>query len=222
MTRTSTLCAILLALSALLPAALGQPSLLGGVDASAPPRVAHEAAQDAESAATSALPHVVPSPVRACTLGHEPVICPTACSDYQDNDHDGYTDMNDPGCSSPEDDDEYNCEWSYRWATADIWVTTAPVGTEVWEETLWRYGCPGGPQFVTDYRDCDAWNDWYNSACYYWDPPNSWGSLGYFFHDGESMRTLAAAVTLLDNSGSFTCQFDWTPGLSVGTDCKLI
>jgi len=31
-----------------------------------------------------------------------------ACSDNLDNDGDGYVDMNDPGCSSPTDNDEYN------------------------------------------------------------------------------------------------------------------
>ena len=40
--------------------------------------------------------------------GYGEVYNPSQCNDHRDNDNDGLVDMNDPGCDSPQDDDESN------------------------------------------------------------------------------------------------------------------
>lgn len=58
-----------------------------------------------------------------------------ACNDGNDNDGDGYTDMNDPGCSSSTDTDEYNSTNNNNGSSPDV-TTNNATNVDIDEATL--------------------------------------------------------------------------------------
>ena len=117
-------------------------------------------------------------PQLTCILGNAPVICPYQCSNGIDDDGDGATDYpSDPGCSSPDDDQEYTSPPAC-YAPAGVrhsFVETkyGPWGTSV--ELFGYYydvapNCPWAPAFYDGRAFCGVDNGWRLDSC-------AWGTV---------------------------------------------
>lgn len=150
------------------------------------------------------------------------------CNDGADNDGDGLIDYpNDPSCDSPSDNDEYTCVYEYPYA--EITSAGSKYGTDVLTQPTLVYSCPGGARLIDPYNDCAPISNvgWVENSCTSWTPASrsSGGQASYTCASGGactgaiSPHTLKAAIVLLDDFGSYACQFQATTGVAFTTQC---